>query len=292
MKESMEQVYRKYKGLMFSLAYQMTGSVAEAEDIVQETFVALADANINDILHVKSYLCKAVTNRCLDTLKSARWKREQYVGEWLPEPLFDDRGAHDPLHAVIAEESVSYSLLVLLDTLSPAERAVYVLRTALDLEYRAIAEMLDKTEASCRKLYSRAQQRLKASGLPQNTVPARSRKLIEQLIQAISRADATALVQLLTEDAVLISDGGGKARAALRPIFSGKRVAAFWLGVWPKWADHSAIEIRSINGEDGIAVYSQGELKVTIQLRLSQEKDRIERMYMIVNPEKLAHLQK
>ncbi|WP_246005802.1 RNA polymerase sigma factor SigJ [Brevibacillus gelatini] len=288
----MEQVYRKYKGLMFSLAYQMTGSVAEAEDIVQETFVALADANINDILHVKSYLCKAVTNRCLDTLKSARWKREQYVGEWLPEPLFDDRGAHDPLHAVIAEESVSYSLLVLLDTLSPAERAVYVLRTALDLEYRAIAEMLDKTEASCRKLYSRAQQRLKASGLPQNTVPARSRKLIEQLIQAISRADATALVQLLTEDAVLISDGGGKARAALRPIFSGKRVAAFWLGVWPKWADHSAIEIRSINGEDGIAVYSQGELKVTIQLRLSQEKDRIERMYMIVNPEKLAHLQK
>lgn len=288
----MEQVYRKYKGLMFSLAYQMTGSVAEAEDIVQETFVALADANINDILHVKSYLCKAVTNRCLDTLKSARWKREQYVGEWLPEPLFDDRGAHDPLHAVIAEESVSYSLLVLLDTLSPAERAVYVLRTALDLEYRAIAEMLDKTEASCRKLYSRAQQRLKASGLPQNTVPARSRKLIEQLIQAISRADATALVQLLTEDAVLISDGGGKARAALRPIFSGKRVAAFWLGVWPKWAEHSAIEIRSINGEDGIAVYSQGELKVTIQLRLSQEKDRIERMYMIVNPEKLAHLQK
>lgn len=288
----MEQVYRKYKGLMFSLAYQMTGSVAEAEDIVQETFVALADANINDILHVKSYLCKAVTNRCLDTLKSARWKREQYVGEWLPEPLFDDRGAHDPLHAVIAEESVSYSLLVLLDTLSPAERAVYVLRTALDLEYRAIAEMLDKTEASCRKLYSRAQQRLKASGLPLNTVPARSRKLIEQLIQAISRADATALVQLLTEDAVLISDGGGKARAALRPIFSGKRVAAFWLGVWPKWAEHSAIEIRSINGEDGIAVYSQGELKVTIQLRLSQEKDRIERMYMIVNPEKLAHLQK
>ncbi|MGZ0052186.1 RNA polymerase sigma factor SigJ [Brevibacillus gelatini] len=288
----MEQVYRKYKGLMFSLAYQMTGSVAEAEDIVQETFVALADANINDILHVKSYLCKAVTNRCLDTLKSARWKREQYVGEWLPEPLFDERGANDPLHAVIAEESVSYSLLVLLDTLSPAERAVYVLRTALDLEYRAIAEMLDKTEASCRKLYSRAQQRLKASGLPQNTVPARSRKLIEQLIQAISRADATALVQLLTEDAVLISDGGGKARAALRPIFSGKRVASFWLGVWPKWAEHSAIEIRSINGEDGIAVYSQGELKVTIQLRLSQEKDRIERMYMIVNPEKLAHLQK
>ncbi|WP_432776210.1 RNA polymerase sigma-70 factor [Brevibacillus gelatini] len=288
----MEQVYRKYKGLMFSLAYQMTGSVAEAEDIVQETFVALADANINDILHVKSYLCKAVTNRCLDTLKSARWKREQYVGEWLPEPLFDERGANDPLQAVIAEESVSYSLLVLLDTLSPAERAVYVLRTALDLEYRAIAEMLDKTEASCRKLYSRAQQRLKASGLPQNTVPARSRKLIEQLIQAISRADATALVQLLTEDAVLISDGGGKARAALRPIFSGKRVAAFWLGVWPKWAEHSAIEIRSINGEDGIAVYSQGELKVTIQLRLSQEKDRIERMYMIVNPEKLAHLQK
>ncbi|HBZ80705.1 MULTISPECIES: RNA polymerase sigma-70 factor [Brevibacillus] len=286
------EVYLQYKGLLFTLAYQMTGSVAEAEDIVQETFVALAGVDINDIQHVKSYLCKAVTNRCLDTLKSARWKREQYVGEWLPEPLFDDGGENDPLRTVIAQEHVSYSLLVLLDRLSPAERAVYVLRAALDFEYRTIADLLEKTEASCRKLYSRAQQRLKEPGLQVTAVPAPAKKLIEQLMHAISKADASALVQLLTQDAVLVSDGGGKARAALRPIFANRRVASFWKGVWPRWADHSHMEIRSINGQDGIVVISEGQVKMTLQISLNQAEDRIERLFMVVNPDKLAHLQK
>lgn len=293
----MEDVYRENKSLMFSLAYRMTGSVTEAEDIVQDTFLAMAGTDLDDIHHVKSYLCKAVTNRCLDLLRSARWKREQYVGEWLPEPMLDFAESNDPLHTVIAEEAVSYGLLVLLEKLSPLERAVYVLRTALDYEYSEIAAMLAKTEAGCRKLFSRAGQKLKEAGyqeqvqeqIQQTNHPTR---LIEQLMQAISQSDAKALVGLLTTDSVLVSDGGGKVRAAIRPICTDERVAAFWMGVWPRYASHATMHILKVNGQDGIAVYSEGKVKMILQITTDEEADQITRIYMMVNPDKLKHLQK
>ncbi|MDF2681276.1 MAG: polymerase [Brevibacillus sp.] len=287
----MEDVYRQYKPLMFSLAYRMLGSVTEAEDIVQETFLALTQSDIEDIHHMKSYLCKAVTNRCLDTLKSARWKREQYVGEWLPEPMVDNSAGGDPLQSVIMEESISYGLLVLLENLSPDERAVYVLRTALSYEYSAIAEMLNKSEAGCRKLFSRAQQKLNGAGdgLQVEAQPERSKRLVEQLIYAMSHADAHALVQLLSQDAVLITDGGGKTRAAIHPIRSDQRVVAFLTGVWRKWENSVQIQIRSINGQTGIVVAGEGQPTRVINVVLNPQEERIERLYMMVNPEKLKH---
>ncbi|WP_064203196.1 RNA polymerase sigma factor SigJ [Brevibacillus brevis] len=288
----MEDVYREYKSLLFSLAYRMTGSVTEAEDIVQDTFLALAGTDIQDIHHVKSYLCKAVTNRCLDVLKSARWKREQYVGEWLPEPMLDASETNDPLQTVIAEEAVSYGLLVLLEKLPSTLRAVFVLRTALDYEYSEIAAMLGMTEVNCRKKFSLARKKLAEAGY-QAIVPQSSRtsSLVEQLMQAISKSDAKSLIGLLTKDAVFVSDGGGKVRAAIHPIFSDERITAFWMGVWPKWASLATMQIRSINGQDGIVVYSEGQLKMIIQITMNEE-DRIARLYMMVNPDKLAHLQK
>lgn len=289
----MEDVYREYKSLLFSLAYRMTGSVTEAEDIVQDTFLALAGTDIQDIHHVKSYLCKAVTNRCLDVLKSARWKREQYVGEWLPEPMLDASETNDPLQTVIAEEAVSYGLLVLLEKLPSTLRAVFVLRTALDYEYSEIAAMLGMTEVNCRKKFSLARKKLAEAGY-QAIVPQSSRtsSLVEQLMQAISKSDAKSLIGLLTKDAVFVSDGGGKVRAAIHPIFSDERITAFWMGVWPKWASLATMQIRSINGQDGIVVYSEGQLKAIMQIALNEEEDRVERLYMMVNPDKLAHLQK
>ncbi|EJL20188.1 RNA polymerase sigma factor SigJ [Brevibacillus sp. BC25] len=290
---NMEDVYREYKSLLFSLAYRMTGSVTEAEDIVQDTFLALAGTDIQDIHHVKSYLCKAVTNRCLDLLKSARWKREQYVGEWLPEPLLDASETNDPLQTVIAGEAVSYGLLVLLENLPSTLRAVFVLRTALDYEYSEIAAMLEMTEVNCRKKFSLARKKLAEAGyqaiVPQ---PNRTSSLVEQLMQAISKSDAKSLIGLLTKDAVFVSDGGGKVRAAIHPIFSDERITAFWMGVWPRWASQATMQIRSINGQDGIAVYSEGQLKMIIQITMNEEEDRIARLYMMVNPDKLAHLQK
>ncbi|QRG68505.1 RNA polymerase sigma-70 factor [Brevibacillus choshinensis] len=287
----MEDVYRQYKPLLFTLAYRMLGSVAEAEDIVQETFLALTQSGVEDIHHLKSYLCKAVTNRCLDTWKSARWKREQYVGEWLPEPLADGSLENDPLQSVLMEESISYGLLVLLENLSPDERAVYVLRTALGYDYRAIAEMLDKSEAGCRKLFSRAQQKLDGAGegLQVAVQPERSKRLVEQLIAAMSRADAGALVQLLSQDAVLITDGGGKTRAAIHPIRSDQRVVAFLTGVWRKWEKNVQIQVVSINGQPGIVVTAEGQPTRVINVVLNPDEDRIERLYMMINPEKLKH---
>lgn len=286
----MEEVYRQYKPLLFSLAYRMLGVVTEAEDIVQETFLSLVQNDIEDIHHMKSYLCKIVTNRCLDTLKSSRWKREQYVGEWLPEPLIDDWRETDPLHAVIKEETVSYGLLVLMDTLSPMERAVYVLRTAFGYEYTAIAAMLEKTEAGCRKLFSRAQKKLEGAGLQVDAQPAGSKQLVEQFMHAITRGDADALIQLLSQDAVLVSDGGGKTRSALRPILSDQRVVAFLLGVWHKRSAVSRMQIVPMNGQAGIMIITEGRFTIAINLVLDASRERIERIYWMVNPEKMSHL--
>lgn len=284
----MEDVYREYKPLLFSIAYRMLGAVTEAEDTVQETFLTLAHDDIGDIHHLKSYLCKVVTNRCLDILKSARRKREHYVGEWLPEPLPDDDGRWDPLHALMQEEAISYGLLVLMENLSPQERAVYVLRSALGYDYRAIAEMLERAEPACRKLYSRAQQKIKAAELQAEVQPVYTQRLVERFVDAISKEDAEALIRLLSEDAVLISDGGGKARAAIRPIRSDKHVVAFLLGVSGKWG--GAFPIRSINGQPGILMNGEGIRKTVINFILDEKLERIKRIYILVNPEKMTHL--
>jgi RNA polymerase sigma-70 factor, ECF subfamily len=284
----MEDVYREYKPLLFSIAYRMLGAVTEAEDIVQETFLTLVKDDIGDIHHMKSYLCKMVTNRCLDILKSARRKREIYFGEWLPEPLSDGDGRYDPLHALIQEESISYSLLVLMENLTPAERAVYVLRSALGCDYREIAQMLDRAEPACRKLYSRAQQKMSGAQIRVEAQPVYAQRLVEQFVDAIYMEDAAALIRLLSEDAVLISDGGGKARAAINPIRSDKHVVAFLLGVTKKW--QAELLIHSLNGQPGILLKAGGTKPIAISFALDEELERFKRIFIMVNPEKMTHL--
>lgn len=281
-----EEAYQAYRPLLFSIAYRMLGRVTEAEDIVQEAFLALVQSEETDIRYVKNYLCKAVTNKCIDRLKSAGWRREQYVGDWLPEPLFDE--SDDPLAAVVRSERVSYGLLVLLEQLSPAERAVYVLRSALDCEYAQIAAMLEKTGAACRKLYSRAQQKLQGKQVQASAQPELAKPLLEQLVQAIVREDAAALLSLLTDDAVLISDGGGKVKAALRPIRTAQHVVAFLLGVSRKWPETSQVQFRSMNGQCGLVIRERETTILTIAL--APAKQRIEHIYVLRNPEKISHL--
>jgi len=284
----MEDVYREYKPLLFSIAYRMLGTVSEAEDLVQETFLSLAQGDSGDIHQMKNYLCKVLTNRCLDVLKSARRKREHYVGEWLPEPLPDMDGRNDPLHALMQEEAISYGLLVLLENLSPTERAVYVLRSALDYEYRLIAQMLERAEPSCRKLYSRAQQKIQAAQLQVEVHPAHTQTLVEQFVDAIHKEDAEALIRLLSQDAVLISDGGGKTRAAIRPISPDKHVVAFLLGVSRRWS--GTVQICSLNGQPGILMSGEDMRPTAISFVLDEERERIKRIYILLNPEKMKHL--
>ncbi|PTM59438.1 sigma-70 family RNA polymerase sigma factor [Desmospora activa] len=153
----LEQLYEHYQSLLFGVAYRMLGSISDAEDIVQDVFLSLQQQEIDKISHVKAYLIKMTTNRCLNLLGSARHKREEYVGPWLPEPLLDQQ---QPADIIERNESISYAFLVLMEQLSPIERAVFILRESLGFEYEAIADILDKTTSNCRKIMSRAKRKL------------------------------------------------------------------------------------------------------------------------------------
>lgn len=291
----MQELYRRYKGLLFKLAYQLTGSAADAEDAVQDVFLSLQRVENERLAEPKAYLCKMVTNRCLDVLRSARKQRERYFGEWLPEPILTPLTPPQkgPLEAVIDSELLSYAMLVLLERLTPAERAVFVLREALCLDYGEIAALLDKSEANCRKLLSRARKKMELPpGTSVHADPA-SQEWVRRLLTALEQGRAEAVVSLLAKDAVLISDGGGKALAAVRPIASADRVAGFLLGLMQKARSEAEEEeatvfnLRSVNGQTGIEILVGG--KVAAIALLQADGRAIRNLYLVRNPDKLAN---
>ncbi|SFE56726.1 RNA polymerase sigma-70 factor, ECF subfamily [Paenibacillus catalpae] len=282
----MVELYTQYKNLLFRLAYELTGSAADAEDAVQDVFVKVQKVSAERLKEPKAYLCKMMTNHCIDLLRSARKRRELYIGPWLPEPVyessFEDAEHHDTL---------SYAMLVLLERLTPAERAVFVLREALCFDYPAIAELIDKSEMNCRKLMSRAKAKM---GIAEEELHNRGRirqQWLELFVQALSHGEAEAVLSLLHEDVVLLSDGGGKVHAAIRPIVSSGRVAQFLLGIIRK-AQHEeglSVEFAALGGGTAILVRQGGH--VTTAVFLSMKQDKIQEIYLVVNPEKLIRLQ-
>lgn len=283
----LEDWYTEYKPLLFSIAYRMLGSVSEAEDIIHDLFLAVSRTNLDSIQNAKAYLCKSVTRRCIDQLKSARARREVYVGQWLPEPLQTPE-KEDPLLQAARNDDISFAFLLLLEQLNPVERAIFVLREAFDYDYKEIADMLDKSEAACRKTYSRLKQKLNAAEAraPQPGLPE-SESLVRSFLKAVSTGDMLQFIHLLTEDAVLYSDGGGKVRAALRPILGADRIAAFLVGI----ASKGTVLTRSVpvpfNGGAGLLVDGS---RSRIALLFEFEGTRIRAMYFVNNPDKLSHL--
>lgn len=285
----MQELYAQYKGLLFTLAYQLTGSASDAEDVMQDVFLKLYDVQPERLIEPKAYLCKMVTNRCLDLLKSARKRREQYFGEWLPEPILtpDD----ESLETVLRGELLSYAMLVLLERLSPAERSVFVLREALGFEYHEIAELVGKSEANCRKIFSRA--RGKMGILPDEPVQAEAagEEWVRRFISALELGNVDSVVSMLAEDVVLISDGGGKATAAVNPIKTRDFVIQFLIGLIqkaPNYEGGTTMELRDINGQTGL-VFRSGETIDTVAL-IHVEENSIRNIYFIRNPDKLRHL--
>lgn len=280
------EIYKKYKGLLFTLAYQLTGSVVEAEDAVQDVFLKAYQAMPADIAEPKAYLCKMVTNRCLDVLKSARKQREQYVGHWLPEPLLTSED--DPYEAVVRNELLSYAMLVLLERLTPAERVNFVLREAFCFDYATISRLTEKNESSCRQLYSRAKKKLGL--LQQENVKQEQagEAWIARLVQALESGQINQVVSLLSQDAVLHSDGGGKAIAAVNPIVSAERVAKFVFGLYHKQLASGTqfqARIAEVNGQAGIIIYEGDTVETVILLHVQEEA--IRNLYFIRNPDKL-----
>ncbi|KON87990.1 RNA polymerase sigma24 factor [Sporosarcina globispora] len=289
----MQEMYNQYKGLLFKLAYQLTGSASDAEDVVHDVFLKIYDVPTEKLTEPKAYLCKMVTNRCRDIQKSARKKREQYFGEWLPEPLFNSSSNTDSMESVERNDLLSYAMMVLLERLTPAERVVFVLREALGFEFAEIAELIEKSEVNCRKLLSRA--RAKMGITPEELVHTEttSKEMIYEFLAALKQGNMKQLVSLLDQKVVLVSDGGGKAKAAIFPIETPDRVGRFLLGAIRKASmveGTSQIEIIQINEQPAFILRCNDGIH-TVGI-IHTEGNLIRNIYIVRNPDKLKNIGK
>lgn len=277
--------YQLFKPLLFSLGYRMLGSVAEAEDMVQETFLKAYQVSDENIKNKKAYLCKILTNLCLDFFKSARYKREQYVGPWNPEPLLLEKlHALDPSEMVIQKEGLSIAYLRMMEHLTADERVVLLLREVLCFSYSEIAIMIEKREENCRKIFSRAKQKI-ADVEDESLNYEKNKAIINRFIEAFQMQNTETLLELISNNVTLYSDGGGKVNAAIRPIVSAANVMAFIYGIIKKAPVDSYFEIKSINYQPAIVIYMYGKFHSVLSFYIRNEK--LTEIYITINPEKL-----
>ncbi|MGO4547718.1 RNA polymerase sigma factor SigJ [Paenibacillus sp. 2TAB23] len=286
----MEHLYMQYKRLLLSLAYQLTGSFSDAEDVVQDVFLKVYDAKPQGLIEApQAYLCRMVTNRCRDLHKSATKRKEKYFGEWLPEPV--PTSTDETFEMIARNEMLSYGMLVLLEQLSAAERAVFVLREAFGFSYVDIAAVIDKSEANSRKLYSRARGKLGPFDREESVdLEAENAAWVNQFLSVLGQDDVDQVLAMLGKDVVLISDGGGKVLAAVNPIVSPNAVSRFLLGLVRKNKQQGGVwtfTLSEINGQLGLIIRS-GQ-KVDSVFMFQVEEGLIHHIYIVRNPDKLKH---
>ncbi|OZB92176.1 RNA polymerase sigma factor SigJ [Paenibacillus sp. XY044] len=284
----MEEMYDQYRALLFKLAYQMTGSIADAEDAVQDVFFKACDIHPEKLKEPKAYLCKMVTNRCLDLQKSARRKREVYVGPWLPEPIRTPE--EDLQEKFVRRDLLSYAMLVLLERLTPTERAVFVLREALGFDYPEIAELLGKRETNCRMLMSRARSKLGISEEEPIAAEAVELDWVSRFLTSLEQGNVDHVLSLLSEDVILFTDGGGKVVAATSPIQTRDQVALILAGALHGLKSQGSLhsEFAPLNGETGIVLRS-GDKTVAV-IFLQHRRGKFDRIYVVRNPDKLTRV--
>jgi RNA polymerase sigma-70 factor, ECF subfamily len=287
-----ETIFQTHRYLLFSIAYRMLGSVMDAEDCVQETYLrwhhACESGEAEAIQNPRSYLCTIVTRLCIDFLRSARVQREAYIGVWLPEPLvttYQPNTPIDPEASVEQSESLSLAFLRLLENLSPLERAVFLLRQVFDFEYDEIAKIVQKTSDNCRQIMRRARHNLAEHHHHYNVSPQQRELLTYQFIQACASGDMQGLLNVLADDVIMHSDGGGKVRAALKPIYGSTKVARGLLGFMRKIPPGVTSQLALINGQLGILSYLDGIPYAVLAFSLAN--DHIQEIDFIVNPDKL-----
>ena len=281
--------FDRHRRLLFTVAYQMLGSVADAEDVVQDAWLRWSAADRDDVADPKAYLVRTTSRLALDRLGSARSRRETYVGPWLPEPLVTG-AAPDPGEVVELGEQVSLALLVVLETLSPLERAVFVLREVFGLPVGEVATAVDRSEAAVRQLAHRARRHVEARRPRFEPHPRAQREVTERFLAAVAGGDVGALMAVLSPGVVLTSDGGGLASAARRPIEGADKVARFLLGLATKGFATPGLEARltEVNGVPGFAAWVDGVPFMALSPVVHD--GRIEQVLVVVNPEKLAGL--
>jgi RNA polymerase sigma-70 factor (ECF subfamily) len=280
-------VFAEERPKLFGVAYRMLGSVADAEDVVQETYLRWQEVvDVGTAIDSPSaYLTTMVSRRCLDELRSARRRREEYVGEWLPEPLLaDDR--LDPAQQTELVDSLSTAFLVVLEALSPGERAAFVLHDVFGYEYQELSRILGRAEPACRQLVTRARRRVHERRPRFEVSPEEHTRLLNEFMHASAAGDLDGLVGLLAEDAVLRADGGGIVTAARNPIVGADRVARWLFGVAQKAPPGLTSTVETVNGLPGIVMRVDGALYGVASIEVRD--GRIQGVYIQVNPEKLS----
>ncbi|MGH3443388.1 MAG: RNA polymerase sigma-70 factor [Nitriliruptorales bacterium] len=273
-----------HRGLLFTVAYQMLGSAADAEDVVQETWLRWGDVDHAGVRDPRAYLVRIVTRQALNRLRTLSRRREEYVGEWLPEPLLT---SPDVAEDVELAESVSIAMLTVLETLGSAERAEFVLREVFDTPYDEIAEAVGKTPAAVRQIASRARNHVAARRPRMEVSRTEQQQVVEQFLTAITSGDLQGLMDVLAPDVVLIADGGGLAPAFPRPIEGMQRVAAL-LSRFSRVAPDAVAATTWLNGAPAARIDQAGALDTAVSLAI--ENGRITRIYLMRNPHKLARL--
>lgn len=288
----MEESFETYRSYLFAIAYRMLGSAMDAEDMVQETYIRYQTAQPGTIHSLKAYLTTILTRLCMDQLDLARRKRETYIGPWLPEPILttETPATVDPEQRVEIEESISLAFLVLLEQFQPFERAVFLLREVFDYEFAEIATMLDKSEAACRRSFSRAKSRLREHRPRFPASRQTQQQLLDGYVRAVETGEMQTLMSLLAEDVIMWTDSGGKTRtAAFRPLTGRDAVARFSVGVTKRFLPPNYhAEKAEINGQPAMLLYSGTQ--VFSVLTVDVEAGQIRTIRIIANPEKLTHV--
>lgn len=283
--------FEEYRSLLFAMAYRMLGSAMEAEDIVQEAYLRYRATPPESIRTLKSFLTTIVHNLCINHLKSAQARRENYVGPWLPEPIITGDGASllSPLRQITDRESISMAFLVLLESLSPLERAVFLLREVFDYEYAEIAQITGREEAACRQLFSRAKKHIRQHRPRFPASPEAHEKMVGRFMEAFIAGDMDGLMSLLAEDVTAWSDGGGKVSgAAVHPIQGRDKVARVVIGLLSRVPEGTTAEVIEANGLPALLIRVKGQIAGVLTLEV--EGDLIRALRNVANPDKLTHL--
>jgi len=280
----MTDPYVTHRSLLFTVAYEMLGSVADAEDVVQETWLRWAGASQSEVHDPRAYLVRILTRQALNRLRTLARRREDYVGEWLPEPLLT---TPDVAEDVEFAESVSMAMLTVLETLTPTERAVFVLREVFDLPYEEIAGAVDKTTAAVRQVAYRARKHVAARRPRMNIDPSEQQRVVERFLAALTSGDVQGLMDVLAPDVVVVADGGGLVPAARHPVVGSDKVVAF-LSKFSTLAPAALVDTVWLNGALGARIVLDGELNTVISFVV--DGGRISRMYAVRNPHKLTRL--
>lgn len=278
----MSDPFHQHRNLLFTVAYEMLSSAADAEDVVQETWLRWSEVDQETVRDSRAYLVRIVTRQALNRIRTLARRRETYVGPWLPEPLLT---TPDVAEDVELADSLSTAMLMVLETLSPTERAVFLLREVFGFEYAEIAAAVDKSPAAVRQVASRAGRAVR-SRRPEPVPAGQVEQVLARFLEAAGGGDLRPLMELLAPDVVLFTDGGGLRQAARNPIHGADKVMRFLLGVFGSYPAQMSFDVTTVNGQPAMRVFGDGVLDLVATIRL--EGERVTALYLVRNPEKLS----